>query len=131
MLAPLIVLGILASIFAPPMATARPASVAYPWCDRNPNVPDYAYSIEEFVRSHNGSPPKNYIGGKRFENKTLKVPSWFGPFREYDVHVHVPGQPRGLERIVLGHAKQAAWYTSDHYETLIEMHPLGCVPILF
>ena len=93
-------------------------------------MPDYAYNVEEFVRSHNGSPPRNHVSGRPWRNDRLQLPPHFGPFREYDVHVHVGGQNRGDERIVLGHQRHAAWYTPDHYETFNAMHPVGCWPII-
>jgi hypothetical protein len=126
--APLVVLGVLTALLATPAPAVAP--VAFPWCSRHPAVPAYAYAVEEFVRSHNGSPPKGYVGGRPYQDKTLKLPPWQGPFREYDVHVNVPGQKRDDERIVLGPLRSAAWYTSDHYGSFVLMHPWGCVPIL-
>ena len=122
------VLGVLAAVLATPVPVVAPA--AFPWCSRNAAVPAYAYDVEAFVRSHNGSPPKGYVGGSRYRDRTLKLPPWDGPFREYDVHPNVPGQKRDDERIVLGPARSAAWYTPDHYETFVLMHPWGCFPIL-
>lgn len=56
---PLLVVAVLASVLAvAPTTTTAVAQVAFPWCTRNPAVPDYAYTVEEFIRSHNGSPTR-------------------------------------------------------------------------
>ena len=94
--APLVVLGVLTAVLATSAPVVAPA--AFPWCSRNAAVPAYAYDVEAFVRSHNGSPPKGYVGGRQYQDRTLKLPPWDGPFREYDVHANVPGQKRDDER---------------------------------
>lgn len=38
--------------------------------------------------------------------------------REYDIHPHVPGINRGVERIIVG-SDGSGWYTPDHYKTFI------------
>lgn len=131
LLGPLLVLCVLAASSGTPTATTFAVGpIAYPWCSRNPHVPADAYEIEEFIRSHNGSPRPGFVGGRTFRDDKLKLPPWFGPFREYDVRAHVHGQDRDPERIVLGPQANAAWYTPDHYETFLEMHPWGCMPLL-
>ena len=128
--APLLILTMLALVAVIPLHEPVVVRAAYPWCTRNPEVPDYAYDLEEFVRSHNGSPPAGVVGGREYRNDPLKIPPWYGPFREYDVHPQVKGQGRDDERVILGTMDQAAWFTSDHYATLLTMHPWGCFPLL-
>ena len=128
--APLLVLVVLAVVALVPGTTAAVAPAAYPWCTRNPEVPDYAYDVEDFVRSHNGSPPRGHVGGRPYRNDDLRIPPWYGPFREYDVHAQVPGRGRDDERIVVGPLHNSAWFTPDHYTTLLTMHPWGCFPLL-
>ena len=87
------------------------------------SVPQYANDVLEHVKSHNGSPPKGYKGGKLFENDgrngSAQLPDRYAPYREYDVHPKIAGQGRGSERIVVGIG--AAFYTPDHYMTFIRM----------
>ena len=128
--APLLVLTVLAVLALVPTTTAAIAPAAYPWCTRNPEVPDYAYDVEDFVRSHNGSPPPGVVGGKPYRNDPIQLPLWYAPFREYDVHAQVTGQGRDDERIVLGYQHQASWFTTDHFATFLTMHPWGCFPLL-
>lgn len=86
-------------------------------------VPQYAWDTLNYVKSHNGSPPNGYKGGKLFVNDGRngggRLPDNYQPFYEYDVHPKVTGQNRGRERIVIGNG--AAWYTSDHYNIFTRM----------
>ncbi|WP_373408400.1 ribonuclease domain-containing protein [Rathayibacter toxicus] len=41
-------------------------------------------------------------------------------YKEYDLYPKVPGQKRGLERLVTGD-DGSAYYTSDHYHNFIQI----------
>ena len=86
-------------------------------------VPQHAWDTLDYIKNHNGSPPKGYKGGKPFANDGRNggeiLPDNYKPFHEYDVHPKVAGQDRGSERIVIGSG--AAWYTRDHYSTFSRM----------
>lgn len=78
-----------------------------------------ARQVAEYIKEHNGAPPKGYKGGRVYENvpKTStaqKLPEGIN-YREYDVYPYVKGD-RGLDRIVIGD-DGSVWYTEDHYET--------------
>ena len=86
-------------------------------------IPQNAYDILNYVKGHNGSPPKGYKGGQVFQNDGRNggdvLPNKYAPFYEYDIYPKVAGQSRGMERIIIGNG--AAWYTCDHYMTFIQM----------
>ena len=106
---------------------AAPASAAPLDCVTGPSgVPSKAYDVAEYVRSHNGTPPSGYVGGRTFENREGHLDDDLGPFREYDVNPQVSGQNRGPERIVLGPSGAASYYTPDHYSTFITMYGDPC-----
>ena len=96
-------------------SVAQHASVA--------SIPPHAWDTLDYIKNHNGAPPKGYKGGKPFENDGRnggeRLPNNYSPFREYDVYPKVAGQGRGTERIVIGNG--ATWYTYDHYITFIRM----------
>ena len=86
-------------------------------------VPQHAWDTLNYIKNHNGSPPKGYKGGTPFSNDGrnggTRLPDNYKPFYEYDIHPKVAGQGRGMERIVIGSG--AAWYTCDHYFTFTQM----------
>ena len=88
----------------------------------SPSVPKEAYTVEQYVRSHNGAPMPGYKGGKNYENdgrnNSQILPPSRGPYREYDIYPHHKGVKRGTERIVLG--PDSSWYTNNHYNTFVE-----------
>jgi hypothetical protein len=67
--APLVVLGVLAAVLATPAPSVRPVahSVAgKPFCLVDTHIPDEAYAVEQFVRTHNFSPPPGLKSGKPY-----------------------------------------------------------------
>ena len=82
-------------------------------------VPQKAYDVYNYVTNHNGSPPKNYIGGKIYSNEPkegeAKLPDGI-KYKEYDVNPHVKGQERGEERLVIDE-NDVAYYTDTHYKS--------------
>ena len=87
------------------------------------NIPQHAWDILNYVRSHNGNPPPGYRGGTPYgndgRNGTQVLPQ-DAPYYEYDIYPYTPGINRGKERIVIG-GSGAAWYTWDHYFHFISM----------
>ena len=86
-------------------------------------IPQHAWDMLSYLKSHNWTPPNGYKGGKSFANDGRDggqhLPECYGPFYEYDVWPKVAGQDRGTERIVRGNG--AVWYTNDHYKTFFQM----------
>lgn len=86
-------------------------------------IPQHAWDTLDYIKSHNGSPPKGYKGGKPFANDGRnggeRLPDIYAPFYKYDVHPKMAGQDRGVERIVIGNG--AAWNTSSHYHIFTRM----------
>jgi hypothetical protein len=130
--APLVVLGVLAALLATPAPSIRTAahSVAgKPFCLVDTHIPDEAYAVEEFVRTHNFSPPPGLRGKSLFADAGHGLPSLLRPYLEYDVHPSVPGLGRPPQRIVLSEkVPYASWYSPDHYASFLLMFPLDCVP---
>ncbi len=90
------------------------------------SVPPEAYDIYDYLLTHNGTPPKGYKGGTIFANdgraNSAILPGEFAPFQKFDIYPKLPGVDSGLERIIIGSgAGGAAWYTPDHYKTVIQM----------
>lgn len=81
------------------------------------------YDTLDYLKSHNTTPPYGYKGGGSYKNDgrygSQVLPDCHAPYYKYDVHPKIPGQNRGLERIVLGQG--IAYYTFDHYITCIIM----------
>jgi ribonuclease T1 len=61
-----------------------------------------------------------YKGNKVYQNTAGKLPPG-GKYKEYDIDPKVQGVHRTAERIVIDENTGRAWYTSDHYETFIEI----------
>lgn len=124
------------------LATPLPASASdkvdrgsssIPFCWRYPEgVPRSAYILEEYLRTHNLTPPRNWIGGRIYRNDDGMIPveegvnAINGPYREFDLAPKIRGQARGPERLVLGPGRTDSWYTPDHYRTFIWMYPISC-----
>lgn len=111
-----------------------PASFASGPCVEYPEgVPFEAYGLDEFVRSHNFSPPPGYAGGKiyraddPFMSRYYKDNVLVGTLREYDLYPKVAGQPRRAERIIVAENLRMSWYTPDHYRTFIDMYDFFCL----
>ena len=87
------------------------------------SIPKCAYDTLDYIKDHNGAPPKGYKGGSPFANDgrdgSARLPDCYAPYYEYDVHPKVPGESRGNERIVVGNG--AAFYTPNHYRTFLQM----------
>ena len=87
-------------------------------------IPQYVHDVWKYIKTHNGSPPPGYKGGRPFANdgraNSEMLPDSGGPYREYDVHPNQPGVNRGSERLVIG-IHDTAWYTSDHYKSFTRL----------
>ena len=75
-------------------------------------IPRAAYEVADYVQTHNGTPMKNYKGGRTYENFDGRLPS--GSYKEYDIYPYVKGVNRGPHRIVISDSGKI-WYTWDHY----------------
>lgn len=87
---------------------------------RNSKVPQKAKDIAKQVKNNNGTPPKGYKGGRKYNNIPVndgdqKLPDNVN-YREYDINPYVIGENRGTERIVIGD-NGSVWYTDDHYHS--------------
>jgi guanyl-specific ribonuclease Sa len=132
LLAPLVVLGVLASVLLTPAPSVRHvglSSAAKPFCVVDTDIPDEAYAVEEFVRTHNYSPPPGLKGGSPFQDIRHGLPALLRPYKEYDVHPAAPGQGRPGPRVVLSdRIPYASWYSPDHYGSFLLMFPIDCIP---
>lgn len=130
--APLVVLGVLAAVLVTPAPAVRPVAhspAAKPFCLVDPHIPDEAYAVEEFARTHNFSPPPGLKGAGPFQDIRHALPALLRPYKEYDVYSSTPGEGRPSPRVVLSdRVPYASWYTPDHYGSFLPMFPLGCVP---
>ena len=131
-LGPLLIVALLISAFVPAAGPVRPAAFvpAYkPWClVDDPDVPDEAYAVEQFARTHNFSPPPGLKGNSPFEDAEHGLPALLRPYKEYDVFPSLPGAGRRSERVILSdRIPYASWYTPNHYDNFILMFPLGCL----
>ena len=100
-----------------------------PFCLVDTHVPDAAYVVEQFVRTHNYSPPPGLRGKSLFADARHALPTLLRPYLEYDVYPSVAGQGRPSPRVVLSdQVPYASWYSPDHYESFLLMFPVGCVP---
>jgi ribonuclease len=131
LLAPLVVLGVLASLLATPAASLRPVAFApasKPFCLVDTHIPDEAYAVEEFVRTHNYAPPPGLKGGRPYTDDTHALPPLWRPYKEYDVFPPVVDRGRRPERVVLSDSLAAlTWYTPDHYRHFLLMYPPWCI----
>ena len=131
-LGPLLVFVLLAAVALP--AVGRVVPVAYtpaakPFCLVDTHIPDEAYAVEEFARTHNYSPPPGLKGGSAYRDDVHALPPLLRPYKEYDVFPATPGAGRTAPRVVLSDdVPYASWYSPDHYRTFLLMFPLTCVP---
>ena len=91
----------------------------------SPDIPKEAYDTYNYVTNHNGSPPKDYRGGREFLNDgrggAEMLPGEYASYREYDIYPKISGVDRGAERIVIGNGvDKLGWYTPDHFQTFIK-----------
>ena len=88
-----------------------------------PPIPQTAIDTLSHV-DKKGCPPPNYKGGSVFQNDgrhgSQILPSSGAPYYKYDIHPHVKGVDRGVERLVVG-SDNSAWYTNDHYKTFVKI----------
>lgn len=130
--APLVVLGVLAAALLAPPPAVRPVSyspASKPFCLVDTHIPDEAYVVEEFARTHNFSPPAGLKGKSLFADTGHKLPRLLRPYLEYDVYPTVPGHGRPSPRVVLSdRVPYASWYSPDHYGSFLLMFPLNCLP---
>lgn len=132
LLAPLLVLGLLTAVLARP--APRLDLVAYdsaskPFCLVDTTIPDAAYAVEQFARTHNYSPPPGLKGGSSYRDDGHALPPLLRPYKEYDVFAAKPGEGRPSPRVVLSDvAPYASWYSPDHYTAFLLMFPLTCIP---
>lgn len=90
------------------------------------SVPQKVYDVLAYVNA-NGRPMAGYVGGRRFGNFENHLPRSDTDgrpinYQEWDVNPKVSGRNRGTERLVTG-SDGRAWYTNDHYNTFVEVHP--------
>lgn len=81
-------------------------------------IPKEAREVLQHIRTHNGTPPKHYKGGRPYQNRDNALPQFDSAgnpitYKEYDIFPKVKGQSRGSGRIVVGSDGKA--YHSDHY----------------
>ena len=119
-LAPLLALGVLVSL----LGAAPPRLIAYapakPFCLVDARIPDEAYAVEQFVRTHNYSPPPGLRGKSFFADTGHRLPTLLRPYLEYDVFPTVAGHGRPPPRVVLSdRVPYASWYSPDHYDTFL------------
>jgi hypothetical protein len=130
-LTPLVVIGVLAAVVAGPAPPVRPVAYApagKPFCLVDTHIPDEAYRVEEFVRTHNYSPPPGLKGGRPYNDDGHALPPMLRPLKEYDVYPAVPGDGRPSPRIVLSNLiPYASWYSPNHYDNFLLMFPVGCL----
>lgn len=84
------------------------------------DVPQKARDVLAEIERRHGEPLPGYVGGRAFQNRERRLPR--GSYREYDVNPKVSGRDRGAERIVIERNTGRAYYTRDHYETLVPMN---------
>ena len=107
--------GVLAAILALPALPVEP-------------VPDEAYAVEEFVRTHNYSPPPGLKGGRPYRDDNHALPALLRPYKEYDVHPPQPGGGGASPRVVLSdRIPYASGYSATHYDQFILVFPPGCL----
>ena len=130
LVAPLVVLGVLAAVLTTPaVAPTAYTPASKPFCLVDPDIPDEAYRVEEFVRTHNFSPPPGLKGKKLFADGEHDLPALLRPYLEYDVFPAGAGAGRPSGRIVLSDkVPYASWYSPDHYKAFLLMFPIGCSP---
>jgi hypothetical protein len=130
--ASLVVLGVLAAVLLTPAPPVRPVAhslASKPFCLVDTHIPDEAYVVEQFARTHNFSPPPGLKGKSLFADAGHKLPTLLRPYLEYDVYPAVSGQGRPSPRVVLSdRVPYASWYSPDHYAGFLLMFPLGCLP---
>ena len=129
-LAPLAVLLLLLLAGSPAPTPVQRLAGEDPLCLWDPGVPEEAYRIEYFARTHNFSPPPGLKGNSDFSDTNQALPAELAPFLEYDVYPKPPGRGRPPERVVLSPTYPfASWYTPDHYVTFRFMFPPQCLAL--
>ena len=136
LLAPLLALGMLASIVGvSPLPVERasysPAShspASKPFCLVDTHIPDAAYVVEEFARTHNYSPPPGLKGNSLFADNKHQLPALLRPYLEYDVYPSGPGGRPSARVVLSDRIPYASWYSPDHYASFLLMFPVGCIP---
>lgn len=84
-------------------------------------IPQAAMDTWRYVYSNDYNAPPGHIGGREFQNREGKLPSYGnGTYREYDIYPYT-GAPRGPERIVVSTFGGAGYYTPDHYNSFERM----------
>lgn len=130
-MAPLVVLGVLAAALVTPAPAVRQAAyspASKPFCLVDTDIPDEAYEVEEFARTHSFSPPPGLKGGGPFQDLRHALPALLRPYKEYDVYPSIPNEGRPSPRVVLSdRVPYASWYTPNHYDNFLLMFPPGCV----
>jgi ribonuclease T1 len=90
----------------------------------NVQIPPKVYEVLKYIKT-NHHPMPGYVGGSVFSNREKILPQEDSlgnaiQYQEWDVNPKIQGQNRGTERIVTG-SDGRSWYTSDHYQTFIEI----------
>ena len=128
------VLGVLAAVLTTPAPAVRPvahSSASKPFCLVDIPIPDEAYAVEKFVRTHNPAPPPGFVGQAPLRrHRAQNFRCCCARIREYDVYPSASRRRQAVaDRVVLSdRVPYASWYSPDHYGSFLLMFPLGCVP---
>lgn len=82
-------------------------------------IPEKALRVLEHILE-TGTKPQGYVGNRKYFNVNGKLPS-FGDYREFDVDPRPKRGSRSRERLIMDQTSGRVWYTSDHYETFVEI----------
>lgn len=103
----------------PVSPTVSPASP-----NQSQTVPQKAWDVLNYLKTHNWHPMSNYKGGREYANDgrdgSQVLPSNGNTYWEFDINPKIKGVDRGGERIVTDKSG-STWYTSNHYQTFIQM----------
>ena len=72
-----------------------------------------AKELYEFLKNHNWSPPKNYVGGREYKNRTHLLPNGH-TYKEFDIFPHT--KKRNNDRMVVSDNGEV-YITFDHYDS--------------
>jgi hypothetical protein len=91
---------------------------------RNPNVPSEAFTVYNYLLSHNYSPPKGLSGNRPYTDSTHKLPNPPSGYRWFEYYVY---QGSGTQaRIVTARTFNSTgggypYYSPDHFQTFEPM----------
>lgn len=88
------------------------------------DVPQKAWDMLNYLKSHKWHPPHNYKGGKEYKNdgrdNSEILPDYGTKYYEFDINPKIKHVDRGDERIVTT-KNGITWYTPAHYRSFIRM----------